>query len=250
MAQRSKKSSLLSSLSSLPTDNASAEAAWRQALLLRELSRDERVTARKRRAEAEAAKEFAENEAITATKQLCAELQVQTRMKLQEAEDTLTESQRVKTNADAYAERVQSNIDAELGNAAKIRDDAEVYSEEIQNSARVAAEALMTQTRAGADEMASRMRRETAEDIRKILTDVEVARASAEDELETQRILTETARVRAFSHGLAAENAPEELAKQNKPVVEAVAPTPIKRATASKPKARKAVAKKSSRKAA
>jgi len=44
----------------------------------------------------------------------------------------------------------------------------------------------MTQTRAGADEMASRMRRETSEDIRKTLTDVEVARASAEDELETQ----------------------------------------------------------------
>ena len=86
MAQRSKKSSLLSSLNSLPTDNASAEAAWRQALLLRELSRDDRVTASKRRAEAEAAKEYAENEAITATKQLCAELQSQARMKLQEAE--------------------------------------------------------------------------------------------------------------------------------------------------------------------
>ena len=85
MAQRSKKSSLPSSLSSLPTDNASAEAAWRQVLLLRELSRDERVTARKRRAESEAAKEYSENEAITATKQLCAELQAQARMKLQEA---------------------------------------------------------------------------------------------------------------------------------------------------------------------
>ena len=84
MAQRSKKSSLLSSLSSLPTGNASAEAAWRQALLLRELSRDERVVARKRRAEAEAAKEHAENEAITATNQMCAELQAQSRAQLQE----------------------------------------------------------------------------------------------------------------------------------------------------------------------
>ena len=218
MAQRSKKSSLLASLSSLPTDNASAEAAWRQALLLRELSRDERVTARKRRAEAEAAKEYAENEAITATKQLCSELQAQARMKLQEAE-------RVKGNADAYAARVQVNIDTEHANASKIRDDAEVYSEEIQNGARAATEALMTQTRAGADEMASRMRRETSEGIRKILTDVEVARASAEDELETQRILTETARVRAFSHGLAAENASEELARTNKP---AAKPAPAK----------------------
>lgn len=53
MAQRSKKNSLLASLSSLPTDNASAEASWRQALLIRVLSRDDRVTARKRRAEDE-----------------------------------------------------------------------------------------------------------------------------------------------------------------------------------------------------
>jgi hypothetical protein len=242
MAQRSKKGSLLASLSSLPTDNASAEAAWRQALLLRELSRDDRVTARKRRAEAEAAKEHAENEAITATKQLCAELQAQARMKLQEAEDTLGDAERVKSNADSYAARVQVNIDTELANSVKIREDAEVYSEEIQSNARSAADALMTQTRAGADEMASRMRRETSEDIRKILTDVEVARASAEDELETQRILTETARVRAFSHGLAAENADEELAKTNKP--EAKAAPVVKRAKARKATAKKAPARK------
>ena len=243
MAQRSKKSSLLASLSSLPTDNASAEAAWRQALLLRELSRDERVVARKRRAEAEAAKEYAENEAITATKQLCSELQAQARMKLQEAEDTLADAQRVKTNAAANSARVQSDIDAEVSNAKKIREDAETYSEEIQGSARVAAEALMTQTRAGADEMASRMRIATAEDIRKILTEVEIARASAEDELETQRILTETARVRAFSHGLAAENAADELARTNTPEVKPATP---KQASVrkSRKKARRTTAKK------
>jgi histone H1/5 len=62
------------------------------------------------------------------------------------------------------------------------------------------------------------MRRETAEDIRKMLTEIEMARASAEDELETQRILTETARVRAFSHGLANEAAPIEMAKSNEKV--------------------------------
>ena len=243
MAQRSKKSSLLASLSSLPTDNASAEAAWRQALLLRELSRDERVVARKRRAEAEAAKEYAENEAITATKQLCSELQAQARMKLQEAEDTLADAQRVKTNADASSARVQTDIETELSNAKKIRGDAETYSEEVQGGARVAAEALMTQTRAGADEMASRMRIATAEDIRKILTEVEVARASAEDELETQRILTETARVRAFSHGLAAENAADELARTNTPEVKPATPkqAPVQK---SRKKARRTTAKK------
>lgn len=130
----------------------------------------------------------------------------------------------MKSNADNYAALVQATIDAELANAKKTREDAEVYAEEIQESARSAADALMTQTRAGADELASRMRRETAEDIRKILTDVEVARASAEDELETQRILTETARVPAFSQGLTAEKAVDELQDMFAPVEEKPAP--------------------------
>ena len=103
-------------------------------MLLRELSRDERVTARKRRAEAEAAKEYAENEAITSTKQMCSELQTQAHMKLQEAEDTLGEADRVKSNAEAYQARVQVNIDTELANSVKIREDAETYSEEIQTT--------------------------------------------------------------------------------------------------------------------
>jgi hypothetical protein len=37
----------------------------------------------------------------------------------------------------------------------------------------------------------------------------------AEDDLETQRILTDTARVRAFSHGLAAESAHADMARTN-----------------------------------
>ena len=80
--QKRSKASILNEFTPFPSDNASAEAAWRQALLLRELSRDERVVARKRRSEAEAARAQAEHEAITATKQLCSELQAQARMKL------------------------------------------------------------------------------------------------------------------------------------------------------------------------
>ena len=110
MAQRSKKHSLLASLSSLPTDNASAEAAWRQALLLRELSRDDRVTARKRRAEVEAPKENAENEAISATNRMCAELQAQARMKLQEAEDRIDVLERAKTREEVRAEEREGQL--------------------------------------------------------------------------------------------------------------------------------------------
>jgi hypothetical protein len=205
MAQQNRsKASILNEFTPFPSDNASAETAWRQALLLRELSRDERVVARKRRSEAEAARAQAEHEAITATKQLCSELQSQARMKLQQAEDTLAEAQRVKADAQSRSSRMIDQAQAELSKAQAAREESEHYAEEVQSNARAAAEALMAQTRWGAEELATRMRRETAEDIRKMLSEIEVARASAEDELETQRILTETARVRAFSHGLAA----------------------------------------------
>ncbi|MDA0596346.1 MAG: hypothetical protein O2921_05765 [Chloroflexi bacterium] len=68
----------------------------------------------------------------------------------------------------------------------------------------------MDQTRTGAEELATRMRTDSAQDIRKILADIEVARASAEDELETQRLLTATARIRAFSSSLSTELPHEE----------------------------------------
>nr|MBC8453354.1 hypothetical protein [Chloroflexota bacterium] len=83
----------------------------------------------------------------------------------------------------------------------------------------------------GAEELANRMRSESAEDIRKILTDIEVARASAEDELETQRLLTDTARIRAFSAGLDVE------ISQEAPV--AFTPAPAKKPAAKKATARK-----------
>ena len=264
--QRKNKASVLSSLSSFPTDNSSAEAAWRQALLLRELARDERVVARKRRSEAESARAQAEHEAITATKQLCAELQSQARMKLQQAEDTLAESERLKADAHANSDRMIEKAGNELVIAQAARAESEEYSEEVQANARAAADALLAQTRTGAEEMSSRMRRETAEDIRKILTEIEMSRAAAEDELETQRILTETARVRAFSHGLAAESAEEEMAATNEshsgwtpqrqvsaaPIQKAPVRSsrPAQKKTAKKPAARKSASRRTSRRKA
>lgn len=266
MAQQSNyKASSASALSAFPSDNASAEAAWRQALLLRELSRDERVVAKKRRAEAESARAQAEHEAITATKQLCAELQTQARLKLQEAEDTLAQSESIKADAETKSARLLNEAAKDLTVARAAREEAEQYAEEVQANARAAADALLNQTRTGAEELASRMRRETAEDIRKILSEIEMARAAAEDELETQRILTETARVRAFSHGLNMEAAPEEMARTNEKPVEftpaparAAAPQPAaapvrkkaRPAARKSAKARKAPAKSAARKAA
>ncbi len=197
-----KKSSIFDVMGAFPTDNASAEAAWRQALLLRELARDDRTASRQRRAEAVASRAQAEHDAITSTKQMCAELQAQARIKLQEAEDALAQAQQLKAGAQADAQRALDNAQAKMEQAAVLKREAEHYAEEVQSSARAAADALLAQARAGSQEIANRMRQETAEEIRKALSEMQMARAAAEDELETQRILTETARIRAFSNSV------------------------------------------------
>ena len=202
MAKRSRKSSSISGLSSSPTDNVSVEAAWREALGIQEFGRDERVKSRKRLARAQAARMQAENEAITATKNYSVRVRAQADQRLQQADRTLAEAERIKADAIARTATLEDEIQFRLDDASRKRANALSYAEKLENTARGAADALMSQTRDGAKELASRMRHDAAEDIRKILTDIEVARAAAEDELEAQRLLTQTAQVKAFTVGI------------------------------------------------
>ncbi|MCI0834915.1 MAG: hypothetical protein J4N66_09075 [Chloroflexi bacterium] len=202
MAKRSRKSSTISGLSSFPTDNVSVEAAWREALGIQEFGRDERVKSRKRLARAQVARMQAENEAITATKNYSVRVRAQADQRLQQADRTLAEAERIKADAIARTATLEDEIQFRLDDASRKRANALSYAEKLENTARGAADALMSQTRDGAKELASRMRHDAAEDIRKILTDIEVARAAAEDELEAQRLLTQTAQVKAFTVGI------------------------------------------------
>ena len=79
---------------------------------------------------------------------------------------------------------------------------------------------------------------EIAGEIQSLLADVEVARAAIEEDLEAQRLLTEPARIRATSPGIAAKTA----ALESEPVeLEVVKPA---KAQAKKPARRKATARK------
>jgi hypothetical protein len=206
----SRKASILDMLTSFSPDNPSSDSVWRQALLLKELAKDDRAASRERRAEAVAARAQAEHDAITATKQVCAELQAQARVKLQQAEDALGHAQRLKNESEAKAVRMIEDSKSRLEHAEAVKREADSYAEEIRSSARAAADALLAQARAGSQEIANRMRQETAEEVRRVLADVEVARSAAADELETQRILSDTARIRAFSQRVGRRKPSEE----------------------------------------
>ncbi len=200
-------------LTSFPTDNASVESAWREALAIRDLGYNARAKSQRRLAQAHAVRIQAESEAITATKNYCVDLRVQADRDLRQAELTLAQAERIKVDAQSWVDSMKDEIQFRLDDAASKQANARSYAEKLEDTARGAADALLGQTRAGAEELASRMRRESAEDIRKILADIEVARAAAEDELEAQRLLTETARVRAFTVGLNIEDARNEPVK-------------------------------------
>ena len=220
--RETKKASILDMMSGFPTDSPSADAVWRQALLLRELAREDRSASKQRRVEAVGARAQAEHDAISATKQLCAEMQAQSRIKLQEAEDALQHAHKMKADAEAQARRFLDDVQVKLERAELVKGEAERYAEELQANARAAADALLAQARMGSQEIVDRMRKETADEIRRVLADVDSARHAAEDELETQRILAETARIRAFSHGMAVQAAAsEDEAKGHRPATTA-----------------------------
>jgi hypothetical protein len=209
MAQRSRTSSPIPNLDQYPTDNASVESAWREALAFRDLGNTTRVKSQKRLAQAQAVRAEAESEAITSTKNYCFNARAEADDTLQRAEQTLAKAERIRSDAEEWGASMEEEIQFRLDDAARKRQDARTYAEKLEATSRSASDTLMDQTRIGAEELANRMRSDSSEDIRKILTDIEVARASAEDELETQRLLTETARVRAFSAGLNAQSSRE-----------------------------------------
>jgi hypothetical protein len=211
----SRKASILDMLTSFPSDSPSTESVWRQALLLRELAKDDRTASKERRAEAIAARAQAEQDAITATRQMCAELQAQARLKLQQSEDALAHAQRVKSESESKALRLTEDAQSKLEHAEAVKREADSYAEEIRGSTRAAADALLAQARAGSQEIANRMRQETAEEIRRVLADIEVARSAASDELETQRILSDTARIRAFSRKVSGEASSDDTDPEN-----------------------------------
>ena len=239
MAKRSHTSSSIPSSELISTGDSSVDSAWREALAIRDLGTNARGKSQKRLAQAQVVRAQAESGAITATKNYCVDARVEADDNLQRAELTLSKAERIKTDAQEWVASMEVEIQFRLDEASRKRASVRTYAEQLETTARSASDSLMDQTRSGAEELASRMRTDTAQDIRKILAEIEMARAAAEDELEAQRLLTETARVRAFTVGLNVEDSrAEEVRTSSAPK----AKKPVKRATSAKKRTTKAKA--------
>ncbi|NQU97682.1 MAG: hypothetical protein HQ548_08560 [Chloroflexi bacterium] len=203
-----------------PAEARSVEAVWRQALLLKEILHDEKATAHKRRNEAEEARRAAERDAIAATESVCQTMRADAEEQIGAAREALDEAEHVRTEALADAERVGQDAAAELYVAKKVRAEAEEYAVRVEANARQKSEATLAEARKNAEQLREDMRRETADDIRKLMDDIEAVRAAADEEMETQRILTEAARIRALSPGLAISGIEQDVLRTPYPAYE------------------------------
>ena len=194
-----------------PAETRSVEAVWRQALLLKEILRDEKTMAHKRRGEAEEARRAAETDTIAATEAVCQRMRAEADEQRQAAREALDEAEGVRAEALADGERISRDAASELEAARKVRADADEYAVHVEANARQKTEAMLTEAHRSAEQLRNDMREETAGEIRRLMEDIDAVRAATSEELETQRILTEAARIRALSPALTVSDAGQDV---------------------------------------
>lgn len=165
------------------TDHTSDDV-WSQAATLRDVLRDEETRTQRRRVEAEAARRAAEEQVLDATREVCEQIRARAAQELRAAEEARAEAERVLTTAAAQAQQMMAEADTKLTRAKNAQEQVEGAIIEAQREA---------------NDIRDRMRRQASDEIREMLQDIETLRTSAQRELETQRIVTETARIRAVS---------------------------------------------------
>jgi len=177
-------SSAAPDLASSPHQEQPADEVWKQAATLREVLRDEETRTHRRRSEAEAARRAAEEQVLDATRQVCEQIRGRAEQELLAAEEARAEAERVLAASTAQAQQLKAEADAKLRRAQEAQEQVETAIIEAKREA---------------NDIRDRMRRQAADEIREMLTDIEALRSAARQELETQRIVTETARIRAVS---------------------------------------------------
>ena len=186
----------LNLLRTLPGDGGSdqVEELWNQIMLNRALDDPQISQAKARRSEAEQAREQVSLDTASAAKLLCDGMKSEATKKLEEAE-----------TARAQIERERQQVETELGRAKETRAEAERARERMLAEAEEKAQKIVDKARTATQEEVSELKRRALEEIKGIMARVDSIRVAAEEELETQRILTNIAKLKATSTSALAE---------------------------------------------
>ena len=121
----------------------------------------------------------------------------------QQAQEATERAQTTQDDADAWAEKLRSESQQQAQEASEqaqsVRDDADAHAEKVVADAeRVAAE-LIESTRSVAEQEANDLKQQAVQESQRTLSEAELIRIAAQEELEAQRIYAETAKVTAES---------------------------------------------------
>ena len=202
-------------LRSMPLDNPTAEKVdtlWRQLMVYKSVSSDELTESKARRVEAENAREQAEKEAIDTARAIAEGLKA-------EAERELAEAKRIAQEA----RHGRKTIEAELERLKGKKADAEKERDQIAADAQKSAQEVIDQARSAAQREATELRGQALKEIKTVLTRVEDMRASVNEELEIQRILTNVAKLKANSRAVISDF-PEAVTYEGEPEPESNGP--------------------------
>ena len=159
------------------------------------------------RVEAESERQRVAKGIVDATKQACQELiadgekvlkkakwlESEAERKHQAAEIVIGKANTARAEADAYSQKVKSDADA-------FRSDAESHGERAVAEARHQAKEILDRARAAALRECAELRQQASFEAKQMLSQAQVIRTAAREELEAHRIYVEAARLNSESH--------------------------------------------------
>ena len=172
------------------------ESLWRQLMVYKSFADGDLSEARGRRAQAEAERERAEMDSLRATKALCDRMRAESEAAQQEAADAKQE-----------AIRARKEAEAELGRAKETRAQSEKERDQILAEAQKGTQDIIDQARVAAEQETTGLRRQALKEVRTVMTRIENMRAAVNEEMETQRILTNVAKLKSSYTAMLADGA-------------------------------------------
>ena len=170
------------------------DALWRQLLVYKTFSDNDVSEARARRVEAEASREQAQVEAIRSTQLVCARMKSEAELELQEAS---------KVKEQAHIALEDAHVEIEKSKEAKVR--AEKERQKIIAEAQKKAQEIVDASEEIAQRETTKLRRQALAEVKAIMGRVQDMRNAADEELETQKILSNIAKLKATSRWVMTE---------------------------------------------
>ena len=172
----------------------SVDALWRQLLVYKTFSDNDVSEARARRVEAEATREQVQVDTIRSTQLMCARMKSEAELELQEAS---------KTREKAHIALEDAHAEVEKSKEAKAK--AEQERQKIIAEAQKKAQEIIDASQEIAQRETTKLRRQALAEVKAIMGRVQDMRNAADEELETQKILSNIAKLKATSRWVMTE---------------------------------------------